>query len=182
MTAPRDSQRSKLYRAEDVLISHPDNTHYTLEEAQALVDLLMSRAWFKRRWPRLSKRGTIPVVKGRGYRARAHWQTWPGLTYWISLPSPVYRSSYVILHELAHVCCFDQYGVNNIPAHGREFAKTFLELVNWHMGKDAGDALRQSYKDHGVRYRKRPDRKPLSEDQRQVLRERMALARAARGQ
>jgi Spy/CpxP family protein refolding chaperone len=90
------------------------------------------------------------------------------------------RSKAVIIHEIAHHCADEAYGVSDVAAHGWQFAATFLELATHELGAESGDALKKSFKEHRVRYRAPRQRKPLTPEQRAVLVERMAAARDAK--
>lgn len=175
MARARDTQRSRLYASENFLQSRGPR-YETVDEMQAYVDRLLRSAWFKRRWPRTAG-GGIEVRDGRG-RSRAC-----ATTDWaqriIKMPRWS-RSQAVVLHEIAHHCTDEAHGVRDVAAHGWQFAATLLELVTHEMGAEAGQDLRASYKAKNVRHKAPRKRKPLTDEQRAVLRERMAVARAAK--
>lgn len=136
----RDSQRSKLYKAETAFrkleLKSPlsDNPLKTVTDAQIYVDEVLRRAWFRKRW------GTrlIRVEGGRG-GGKAYGSYLITLGVWA-------RQEAVILHEIAH--CVAPYRVK----HGPEFAGIYILLVDRMFGKEAGQTLRKIYKEHGVRY------------------------------
>jgi hypothetical protein len=90
------------------------------------------------------------------------------------------RSKAVIIHEIAHHCSDEAHGTRDVAAHGWQFAATLLELVTHEMGADIGTELKASYKAKKVRHKAPRQRAPITDEQRAVLIERMAVARAAR--
>lgn len=150
MPKSRDSQRSKIYRSDNVIPG--DLTFGSVAEVEEYLDGILRKAWFKNRWPRVANYQGIKVHDGRGTRiARASYGVYGG---WISLPRWA-RNEAVLLHELAHVCVRSKYNVYKRAAHGREYAATLLQLVTWKMGKEVGDKLRDAYREHGVKWYRR---------------------------
>lgn len=154
----RDYQRSKVYRAENVLINQPYNTRLnSLEEVQDFLKHLTNSCWFKRRW-KLQKQ--IIVVDGRGRQKASGSST--QLTIWLPLWA---RTKVVILHELSHVLSgrgvvgvapettCPSYHKSYEAGHGREFCKRFLALIKHELGKQAWKDLKESYKSAGVKVR-----------------------------
>ncbi len=171
----RDSQRQKVYSAESFLHGGSAWERFeTVAEMQAFVDDVLGSAWFRRRWPQVARRG-IEVRDGRG-RGRACAQViWGTLV----IKMPVWsRSRAIVLHEISHHCADEVHGITDVAAHGWQFAATLLELVAHEMGAMWGDELKKSYKARKVRYKAPRSRKPLTEEQRAVLVERLARARA----
>ena len=81
-----------------------------------------------------------------------------------------------MLHEIAHA-------LQSSPAqedHGWHFAARLLRLWELFLGKEAAACLKAAYKDCGVRYKAPQKRKPLTEEQKQVLCDRLAMARSLR--
>jgi len=175
MARARDTQRQKVYNAENFL-QRRGPRYETVAEMQVYVDKLVASAWFRRRWPRTAG-GGIEVRDGRG-RSRAC-----ATTDWaqriIKMPRWS-RSKSVVLHEVAHHCADEAHGVRDVAAHGWQFAATLLELVTHEMGVEAGKGLKESYKAKKVRHKAPRKRRPLTEAEKAVLRDRMAVARAAK--
>ena len=161
----RDNQRSKVYAAErDVWpTGERDRKGATIADAQRYVDKLTGSAWFIRRFG-LRR---INVQPGRGGG-----MAWGGGL--ITLGVWARERECVILHEVAHC-------VAHSSRHDWRFCKTFLELVQHQMGKDAADRLKTAFKDRKVRYKKPMKRAPLSEERKAQLREQLAAARAKKG-
>jgi putative metallohydrolase (TIGR04338 family) len=176
MGRARDSQRSKVYRAEGFL-QKKGPRYETVAEMQAYVDKLTQSAWFRRRWPRLARNG-IEVRDGRGRRIACAQTSWGRAIIKMPLWS---RSEAVILHEVAHHCTDEGYGTAmDIPWHGWQFASTLHELVAHKMGKEIGDDLKKSFRECKVKFRAPRKKRPLTDVEKEVLRERMAVARAAK--
>lgn len=106
-----------------------------------------------------------------------------GGAYWMYVDQRIQMSDYhanemICLHELAHAVC--QYEFGNGVKHHWQFCMVYLKLVGNVMGVEARNILRQSFKDHKVKYTKPRAKKELSEEQKEVLRARIAVARAAK--
>jgi putative metallohydrolase (TIGR04338 family) len=181
VSRPRDSQRAKLYRAENALDWPGERRWGTVPEIQRYVDRLVASVWFKRRWPQVNERYFMPwstmlierfpaieVADGRGgHNARAH-------QHRIQIPTRA-RQEHVVLHELAHCLTW-----NDGAAHGWEFAAVLVALVQHQMGKPKADALKASFRAHKVRYTKPRPKRVLSEAEKQALRDRLdAMRRTA---
>lgn len=172
---PRDSQRSKVYKAEKVLQDHQTSTKFNdLRECEKYINKIIHKSrWFRKNWL-VTKINTEP---GRGHRrataSRYLGDYGRGVYGTIQLPKWA-RHKAVILHELAHIIT-----PNHQAAHGWMFANNFLLLVRHFMGREAADLLMASYKKHKVKYK--PPRK-ISEARRQQLREHMNKVRKQHGQ
>lgn len=146
----RDSQRSRLYKAER-MVSDKGPHLKTVDEIQTTVNAICRSRWFRNRFGKVQ----IRVKDGRGRRHAG------GLGYhyadatvgYITMPK---WSRYLlfILHEIGHVVT--PYGVAD---HGREFARIFLQLVRWRMGTEAASELQAAYQSCRVRHRARVKRK-----------------------
>lgn len=144
-----DSRRSNLYRAESMFAKMMDVPRFrpefdSLEAVADYVRDLLRRAWWQRRYKRL----TIHVKDGRGgYNARA---SHGGST--IQLPRRS-RSRLVLLHELTHTVVTPK----RLPhaSHGRLFAARFRELVGWEFGDTKREALTLAYRENNVKWHPR---------------------------
>lgn len=141
MKRPRDSQRSKLFQAENCL---PLVNHLpTVPAIQSYVNKILHSRWWKNRFTVT----TIKVEDGRGRRTAAAWHThFAGI---IAMPRWS-RYELVILHELAHIATPE-----NCASHGREFARNFVDLVTRRMGNDTAKALKASFDKGKVKWRKK---------------------------
>lgn len=166
----RDSQRQKLYNAE-----HSTPT-WKAGHAEPFTDLKDVERYVKRVirskfWDQqVNGRCHVPRIgDGRGRRSAYGNSGEVVFPRWARFPM-------VILHELAHTAICRTHHHSRVAAHGHEFAAMFLKLVSRFMGTQVHDELKASFKAHGVRFR--PKRKRvMTEEQRQVLRARLANAR-----
>lgn len=169
----RDSQRSKVYAAESVIQPGRDPEFRSIEACQRYVDHIMAtKTWQKldrtERWGR-----GIRVHDGRGHRRAVSYGGTIALPLWA-------RQKGVILHELAHEILQGSHTRGESVAHGWQFCSVYLKLVSRFMGRKEAAKLKASFKKHRVRFTEPQKRKPLTEAQRQVLRERLVAARAAK--
>lgn len=141
MASQRDSQRIKVYRAEEALPGRWRNQFGTNEQAQEFVDSITNDRWFKARWKLPYSR--VSVAVGRGHN---------GFSYGgrITL-SPSGRNPIVALHELTHEVLGA--AAHGWQPHGAEFCGTFLFLVGHYIGKEQADRLRDDYVKHAVKHR-----------------------------
>jgi putative metallohydrolase (TIGR04338 family) len=134
-TRPRDSQRSRLYRAEDEL--EPGRRLPTVAVLQGYVDDLAASDWFTARWGARS----FDVRPGHGHRrATADRNGVLQLPLWS-------RTELVVLHEVAHCLTPERYA-----AHGPEYAGVFLSLVRRRLGPGAAQVLEDAFARHRVRW------------------------------
>jgi len=139
---PRDSQRSKLYHAE---ASAPKGQHFaSVGDIQNHVDRITTSLWWRNR----SATVKVYVKDGRGRRKAGAW-TNRALGF-LTMPRWS-RYELCILHELAHVMTPRKYA-----DHGREFVRSFLALVDRWMGKQAAADLRESFRQHRVKWYRKP--------------------------
>jgi putative metallohydrolase (TIGR04338 family) len=131
----RDSQKQRLYDAENSVWPVRRNEFGSNDDAQKWVNDLTSSRWFRQRW-----RKQIRVEVGRNDGARA---------FGYMIRSGVDgRNPPVYLHEVAHCITWDEGA-----AHGAEFAATMLLLVDHVIGKDKARELRAAYVKHKVKHR-----------------------------
>jgi putative metallohydrolase (TIGR04338 family) len=152
----RDSQRARVYAAEDAWALHLDAARRgapraTIAGSQVLLPkevlfgtLEAAQAYADRQLPSYP-----PVVlRTRKGPRQAHWEP-PGV---IALPVPQHGQAWamresVLLHELAHHVAFHSHGVAD---HGPTYRACMLDLVGQALGPEAALALRVSYGEHGV--------------------------------
>jgi hypothetical protein len=139
----RDYQRSKVYKAENrVLSGHPHEMDFGLEIAhgQRLVTAAVRSAWISKTYPGF-KRATVQVRRQRTGGARAH--VWEG---YIQVSGTMNRN-WVLMHELAHVITHAECRRLDVPlaAHGRDFARCYLGLVREWVSELAYKDLRASF-------------------------------------
>ena len=157
----RDSQRSKVYRAQWASQAYKGAERFPTFAAAREWAITVCLAELPRRLGNASPH--VPeIVQGRSNSAARAYGSWR-----ISLPEWAWNKA-TILHEIAHIA---------MPAerHGRLWAKRYAELVEKYMGKAAAAELKASFRAHGVKY---SAPRNLTLEQRQALRERAKLMRA----
>jgi putative metallohydrolase (TIGR04338 family) len=153
---PRDSQRSKLYSAEQYCHWTNSTQFHTVPRVQEFVEKVLNSKWLLKKYPSLSK-ARIEVRDGRGRRKAC------GSYAYIKLPygdDGWARTTHVVLHELTH-SFMTRVGIGRAAPHGREFARLFLELVRHFMGKQDYLSLKAAFKKFRVKFsleRKKTDK------------------------
>lgn len=185
MRRPRDSQRAKLYAAERAAFKDASGRRFaSADEVAAYVARVTGTQWFRRIFGSCHNFRLIPATGPYSFQ-----QGTTGLGRYTLAIHAKQRVEWVVLHEIAHAVRMSGYRMKpNAPkawmtktgaAHGREYAATYLLLVQHYMGADAARRLRAAYRQHRVRYTK-PRR--LTPAQRAAAAERLAGYRAlARG-
>lgn len=136
-----DSQRLRLYEAEDLMIS----THYgrailleRIEDVQEVVDGILRSEW----WQERSMYTGIRVIDGPEYAgAEARLATKK-----LVMP-PVFRTPLLIIHEMAHFLTDV-----NCDAHGPEFAYNYTSMVIQFLGVEAANSLMNWFSVMDVKY------------------------------
>lgn len=166
-SAKRDSQRAKVYAAEEFvrtmfdraaehglpaveffgtqLTLPPEARFGSVESAQRYVDDVLGLPAVRQRWP------DVPPLRVRARQAAtaAHYENRYG-TAVIAVPDRGIADwalrELVMLHEVAHHLCQSE------PAHGPEFVETICTLAELVMGPELGHVLRVVYAKEGVRW------------------------------
>ena len=167
----RDSQRSRLYNADDALIPWSEPLP-EMEDLERYTKWVFGLKRLRNALPGCLSWKTPDLRDGRR-RNTAAATAW---TVWMPRHS---RKSYILLHELAHVLTRRTYGYE-VAGHGWEYCSVFLKLVLYAMGREAYNALKASFKRYRVKFKAPRKRKPLSPEQRAAAAERLAKARAVR--
>lgn len=135
LSRPRDSQRARLYRAEDEVGT--GRRLPTVPMLQAYVDALAASAWFEARWGARS----FEVRPGYGHRrATADGNGVLQLPKWA-------RTEAVVLHEVAHCLTPVEFA-----AHGPEYAGVLLSIVRRAVDPGTAQRLEDSFGRHRVRW------------------------------
>jgi len=148
---PRDSQRSRVYRAETPI---GGRRLPTLPDCAAYVDHVVGSLWWADRFPHLDLAAVPRLRPGQGAR-QAFYREDPGQPT-ITLPRR-YRTSCVVLHELAHWALAD---APDLPTHGRTFARLLLDATAEFAGVDRAERLAAGYAEHGVHIARPARRSP----------------------
>jgi len=164
--AKRDSQRAKVYAAEEFvrtlfdraaehgspavdffgtrLTLPPEGRFGSVAAVQRYVDDVLALPAVRKRWP------SVPPLRVRPRRAAtaAHYETGDGAGV-IAVPDRDTADwalrELVVLHEVAHHLCQAD------PPHGPEFVATICTLTELVMGPELGHVLRVVYAKEGVR-------------------------------
>lgn len=162
---PRDTQRAKVYAAEEFvrtlfdraaehgnrvidffgtsLTLPPEARFASVESVRRYVDDVLTLPAVRQRWPQVAPIGVRPR---RGASA-AHYEVDESGAV-IAVPDIQTRwalRELVVLHEIAHHLC------EVAPPHGPEFVGTFCELADLVMGPEVAHVLRVVYAKEGVR-------------------------------
>jgi putative metallohydrolase (TIGR04338 family) len=162
---PRDTQRAKVYAAEEFvrtlfdraaehgnqvidffgtqLTLPPEGRFASAPAVQRYVDDVLAHPGVRARWPATAGL----AVRGRRGAGAAHYErTDEGAT--IAVPDGRGRwalRELVVLHEVAHHLCDAE------PPHGPQFVSTLCELAEVVMGPEVGHVLRVVFAKEGVR-------------------------------
>ncbi len=138
MTRPRDSQRSKLFTAEQNLDKHlpaePDGIFALQKFAQKVV----TSSW----WQKTYATDISISIQHNGPRTCTAPATHTGFGSTYSYGASSRNRKVHLLHALAHIVADP-----DEAWHGRDFAKKYLELVERFLGKTPAVVLREQYRD-----------------------------------
>jgi putative metallohydrolase (TIGR04338 family) len=143
----RDMQKQKCYAAEHELRREiTQRTFKNLRDCAIYCRNVMESAWFQRRWPkfcslRVKYHPKIRAAKGGNLGEHGGFIL---LSKWALGLSGQYGGELITLHEIAHA-------ITSIGNHDRLWARTFVELVTYFMGREVGAKLKEQYKKHGVK-------------------------------
>lgn len=144
MKRPRDSQRSKVYKAQWVVFKERE-TMATTDQCWEYIKKIVNTEWFRKRYPHKYD-NMIWVKSGQGSRRARALTSLESRGITMVLPRWA-RTEWVILHELAH-CVTPK----TVAAHGREYCRTYLDLVYRFLGPEKGSELSKSFRENRVRY------------------------------
>lgn len=126
MSRERDTQRQRVYDAENAAGINPWVQTIPNADLQAWVDSVLDRRAIRSRWGVRQVR--VELTHGRGAHAYG--------THTIRA-SRAARNEYVLLHEIAHTLTHQR----GYAGHGPEFCGVLLFLVKTVMGREAHAAL-----------------------------------------
>jgi len=140
--APRDSQRSRVWRAEAEV---PHSPLAGLPACAAFVDRVVGSLWWAARFPAHTLGGVPRLRPGNGARSAFYREDGgPGPT--ITLPRR-FRTKGVVLHELGHWALAG----TGVADHGPTFARLMVDATAESCGGDRAAALLAAYERHRVR-------------------------------
>lgn len=169
-TKERDTQKTKLYRAEKILESYSQRVE-TIPEIVAYLNKCLARAPIRRRYGAYLKRD-IRVHDGRGRRNACGDANYIKMPLWS-------RTQYIVLHEVAHSICRRMHGPE-VAAHGWKYASIYLDLVRFCMGEEAAHYLVAGFRTMHVRWRPKKGSVESAAKQVRDKHERRGVVRAAR--
>jgi len=140
---PRDTQRSRVYRAETGLSSSPLPG---LEACHRFAQRVVGTLWWHARFPDHTLAALPRLRPGNGARQAFYREEEDG-TATITLPRR-YRTKGVVLHELAHWGLADEEGLAH---HGPGFTRLLLDAIEEFCGPDRAAELAAAYREHRVR-------------------------------
>jgi len=170
---PRDSQRSKVYRAEQLAFDGSPLDVPEIKDIEDYITHICSLGRVRDSFPELINRRVV-VGDGRSRNRPA------ADSSGIYMPRHS-RRKWIVLHELSHTIVRRKHGVVKAAGHGWQFAETYLLLVRHVMGVEAHDLLKESFRKHRVKFCEPRKKKQLTAEERSALIERLARARALRG-
>ena len=166
-TSPRDSQRSRVYRAETPIAG---GRLPTLADCAVFMDHVVGSLWWADRFPEHGL-GDVPRLRpGNGARQAFYREDPDGPT--ITLPRR-YRTTGVVLHELAH---WALRAAHDLPNHGRTFTRVLLDATAEFGGTGRAERLSAGYAEHRVHVG-RPARRGTDERWHYAWDERLRLGR-----
>jgi hypothetical protein len=140
---PRDSQRSRVYRAESPVASSPLPG---LAACATFADRVVGTLWWQIRFPSHPLAQMPRLRPGNGARQAFLRQEAEG-GHSITLPRR-YRTKGIVLHELAHWALSAEV---DLPAHGATFTRVLLDAMAEFCSAERADALAASYREQRVR-------------------------------
>jgi putative metallohydrolase (TIGR04338 family) len=143
----RDSQRSKVYKADSKLVA-VSRKFADMEETEKFARKVMKSERLKKALGYMSHalKHDIVVKDGRGRRSAGGWAG--GITM------PTFsRNEAIVCHELAHTLCMRLYRRSDIAGHGWQFCSMYLLIVRCVMGRQAAKTLQDAFKEYRVKYR-----------------------------
>lgn len=172
MENERDSQRSKVYAAERATSMWGSERLETVPEIEKWLKSRLALVAIQRRYGQwINKR---PIYVGDGHARHNAGGDGRG----IYMPTWS-RTKLVILHELAHTIVWRRYG-SQTAGHGWQFCATYLDLVRFILGAEAGEELKAAFKAGRVRYKEPRRHQAMTAEQKSNQARHMAAMRDRR--
>lgn len=176
----RDSQKQKLYKAEQNFLRHCAADEYLgdIDQCQLFVNQVMRRAYVKKHYAR----GLGWPIRVKGVPNKRRWaHAYCGASL-IELGTGTSaewsRTRAVVLHEMAHILAYRKY-MDHTGSHNWQFALVFHDLVRNVMGVEAAKLLKRGYKCYGVRV-SAPRKRVMTVEQKDAAAARLEVARTKR--
>lgn len=135
----RDSMRQKCYDAEAAVRHQIGGESFAdLAECARYLRAVMETKWFQRRFV-YTKGCILRYSPQRSGAVASNWNAKIELGPWA-----LQNGELILLHELAHIVSPSE------EHHGRLWARTFVDLVGFRMGRDAAKLLNDSFRAHNI--------------------------------
>ncbi len=157
----RDTQRLRLYNAERDALTPYENL-LGQRGTRMLVDRAVRDGHVP--WSHMGIRLMWEHTRGRTWASSINWEGGEaGIKIYPREDGLV--ENWVLAHELAHISLGRTLGrsVEELAPHGREFARTYIALVEALVGREAAKALRREFRARKVRWHRK---KKLTDEQR----------------
>lgn len=188
MARERDSQRSKVYRAEQGFWNAHHRGNGSLESLDDIRDYVgevMETSRIVMEYGLAITRPPITIRDGRGAT-----RAFASGGYAMTFPKQM-RKEWIVLHELAHIIHHRIQDEGDVglsweerptrqAGHGYQWASIYLHLTKVMFGTKTADGLKLAFRNGKVRYNAPRKRAPLTPEARAVLVERLATAREAK--
>ena len=174
----KDSKRSKVYAAENKALAAMraaglvEREEMTQAQMQRRLKTIAHAKWTLRRYKQLGT--NVPLRFDR-----QSWATGGSLGMRFPPRGPL-LNKLTLLHELAHVIQHRTPFGHLTAGHGREWAAVYVALTQRFLGRQCAALLKQHFRAAKIPFGKPRAKRVLTEEQKQVLRDRLAAARAAR--
>ena len=152
---PPDSQRERLYTAENQVKASLRDPLPTISEMQDYVDGILRSRWSQDYFGSRMLTPITVVGKRRWNQRRANARCF---TSEISMSKEL-RSKFVLIHEVCHILTDRFYGQRMSEGHGPEFATFELMLVNHFLGTEDCQELLEAFARNGVTHSYRGEEK-----------------------
>lgn len=155
-TRPLDSQRGRVYGAEQAMMGHLTvNAYDELPVIQAWHDLTTKSKWWKTRFGIRKITARIKRCPANAVSPTSHAE----VTNLVAAYTPSMCDEVTFAHEVAHIAhhwlCsrWDTRGKNPVldPWHGPIFARIFLEVVEERISRAHAESLRLNFEALGVK-------------------------------
>ena len=141
----RDSQKSKVYRAEGAVRSERPKLSGVIQQTQWLQANVLSLPWFRQHWPEITE-ASVRVTRSRSKVISTYYYRWN--THQLDLVANA--SDATVLHELAHACHRVWYG-GQAAAHGPDFVGILVALTAVVLGRGPAVELARAFTTAGCK-------------------------------
>lgn len=175
MARPRDSQRSRLYASEWEVFGWSKEKFRDMGELEEYLWNVLEHRHVQRKYQMardiVSGTQRLKISNGAGHRRAMTIRQEDKII--VSFPRKM-RSEWVVVHEIAHVLT-----PADVAGHGREFCRTYLELVGLFFGVETRNKLKAAMKKHNCKYSKTHTRwkGPIPQEEKDAMLARLLAGR-----